>query len=311
MNKLNQKIDSHDCFIEINKNDLVVQNESNQVNCKTLEENGMINLNIEVLESEITPRINLKVLRDSYINLNIEITLLKGAKLEILDESEYSKGSEIKINSELMQRSSFELYRLNKFNQSTENTYYHTCKLSKNCVFKDFNFTNGSKQMTNETIVSLADEHAKYIGSGVVITNSTNCNNTLKIYHIAPSSVSDCSFKAVSRGDAAITFNGKISVDENCSNTVSNQISKGLIMDEESRVDLIPKLEINNDDIVCSHGAASGKPDENILFYLTSRGISREDAEKIYIQGFLGEFINKIDNVQMQAKAKQFISQNS
>ena len=82
-------------------------------------------------------------------------------------------------------------------------------------------------------------------------------------------------------------------------------------MSEESRVDLIPKLEINNDDVVCSHGAASGKPDENVLFYLTSRGISREEAEKIYIQGFLGEFVNKIDNAQMQAKAKLFISQNS
>ena len=311
MSKLNRKIDLQDCFIKINENNSIVQNESSYLDCKILEENGTININIEVLESDIAPRINLKVLRDSYINLSIEITLLEKAKLEILDESEYFKGSEIKINSKLEQNSSFELYRLNRFNQSTENKYYHKCELSKNCVFKDFNFTNGSKQMTNETIVSLADEHAKYIGSGVVITNSTNCNNTLKIYHIAPSSVSDCSFKAVSRGDAAITFNGKISVDENCSNTVSNQISKGLIMDEESRVDLIPKLEINNDDIVCSHGAASGKPDENILFYLTSRGISREDAEKIYIQGFLGEFINKIDNVQMQAKAKQFISQNS
>ena len=165
--------------------------------------------------------------------------------------------------------------------------------------------------MTNETIVSLAEEHAKYIGSGVVITNSTNCNNTLKINHIAPSAISDCSFKAVSRGNAAVAFNGKILVNENCSNTVSNQISKGLIMSEESRVDLIPKLEINNDDVVCSHGAASGKPDENVLFYLTSRGISREEAEKIYIQGFLGEFVNKIDNAQMQAKAKLFISQNS
>ena len=82
-------------------------------------------------------------------------------------------------------------------------------------------------------------------------------------------------------------------------------------MNEEARVDLIPKLEINNDDVVCSHGAASGKPDENVLFYLTSRGISRGDAKKIYIQGFLGEFIKKIDNAQMQAKAKQFISQNS
>jgi len=311
MSTLNQNLGSHDCFIEINKNGIVFQNESDKVNLKTLEENETINLNIETSKAEITPRINIKVLRNSFINLIINITLLKGAKLEILDESEYSKGSEIKINSELKQSSSFELYKLNRFNQSTKNTYYHECKLSKDCVFKDFNFTNGSKQMTNETIVSLAEEHAKYIGSGVVITNSTNCNNTLKINHIAPSAVSDCSFKAVSRGDAAVTFNGKILVNENCSNTVSNQISKGLIMSEESRVDLIPKLEINNDDVICSHGAASGKPDENILFYLTSRGISREEAEKIYIQGFLGEFVNKIDNVQMQAKAKLFISQNT
>ena len=311
MNILNQKIDSQDCLIEINKNNLIVQNESDCIDCKASEENKKINLKIEVIESEIVPRINLKASRNSYINLIISIALLKGAKLEILDESEYSKGSEIKINSELKQNSSFELYRLNRFDQSTKNTYFHKCKLSKDCVFKDFNFTNGSKQMTNETIVSLAEEHAKYIGSGVVITNSTNCNNTLKINHIAPSAISDCSFKAVSRGNAAVAFNGKILVNENCSNTVSNQISKGLIMSEESRVDLIPKLEINNDDVICSHGAASGKPDENVLFYLTSRGISREEAEKIYIQGFLGEFVNKIDNAQMQAKAKLFISQNS
>ena len=311
MHILNQKMDSNDCLIEINKNNLVVQNESDYVNCKALEEDGNINLNIEASESKIVPRINIKVLRNSYINLTITIGLLKGAKLEILDESEYSNGSEININSELKQDSSLELYRLNRFNQSTNNSYHHKCELLKNCVFKDFNFTNGSKQMVNETIVSLVEEGAKYIGSGVVITNSTNCNNTLKIKHLASSAVSDCSFKAVSRGDATVTFNAKILVNENCSNTVSNQISKGLVMSEESRVDLIPKLEINNDDVVCSHGAASGKPDENVLFYLTSRGISREEAEKVYIQGFLGEFVSKIDNAQMQAKAKQFISQNS
>ena len=67
----------------------------------------------------------------------------------------------------------------------------------------------------------------------------------------------------------------------------------------------------SNDDVICSHGAASGKPDENVLFYLTSRGISRKEAEKVYTQGFLGEFVDKIDNAQMKAKAKQFISQNS
>jgi len=311
MTGFNSKIDSQDCYIEINQDDLVINNKSSQINCKALEIDENINLDIKVSDSEITPRITFKVLRDEFINLDIKIVLLKQAKLEILDESVYFKGSNIVIYSELKENSSFELYRLNKFNQSTENSYFHKCDLSKDCIFKDFNFTNGSKLMNNETIVSLADEHAKYIGSGVVITNSTNCNNSLKVNHIAPSSVSDCSFKTVSRGNANVTFNGKILVEKNCSNSVSNQISKGLIMNKEARVNLIPKLEINNDDVICSHGAASGKPDENVLFYLTSRGISREEAEKIYIQGFLGEFIDKIDNAQMKAKAKQFISQNS
>ena len=311
MTGFNSKIDSQDCYIEINQDDLVINNKSSQISCKALEIDENINLDIEVSDSEITPRITFKVLRNEFINLDIKIVLLKQAKLEILDESVYFKGSNIVIYSELKENSSFELYRLNKFNQSTENSYFHKCDLSKDCIFKDFNFTNGSKLMNNETIVSLADEHAKYIGSGVVITNSTNCNNSLKVNHIAPSAVSDCSFKTVSRGNANVTFNGKILVEKNCSNSVSNQISKGLIMNEEARVNLIPKLEINNDDVICSHGAASGKPDENVLFYLTSRGISREEAEKIYIQGFLGEFIDKIDNAQMKAKAKQFISQNS
>ena len=311
MTGFNSKIDSQDCYIEINQDDLVINNKSSQISCKALEIDENINLDIKVSDSEITPRITFKVLRDEFINLDIKIVLLKQAKLEILDESVYFKGSNIVIYSELKENSSFELYRLNKFNQSTENSYFHKCDLSKDCIFKDFNFTNGSKLMNNETIVSLADEHAKYIGSGVVITNSTNCNNCLKVNHIAPSSVSDCSFKTVSRGNANVTFNGKILVEKNCSNSVSNQISKGLIMNKEARVNLIPKLEINNDDVICSHGAASGKPDENVLFYLTSRGISREEAEKIYIQGFLGEFIDKIDNAQMKAKAKQFISQNS
>ena len=311
MTGFNSKIDSQDCYIEINQDDLVINNKSSQISCKAFEIDKNINLDIKVSDSEITPRITFKVLRDEFINLDIKIVLLKQAKLEILDESVYFKGSNIVIYSELKENSSFELYRLNKFNQSTENSYFHKCDLSKDCIFKDFNFTNGSKLMNNETIVSLAEEHAKYIGSGVVITNSTNCNNSLKVNHIAPSSVSDCSFKTVSRGNANVTFNGKILVEKNCSNSVSNQISKGLIMNEEARVNLIPKLEINNDDVICSHGAASGKPDENVLFYLTSRGISREEAEKIYIQGFLGEFIDKIDNAQMKAKAKQFISQNS
>ena len=311
MNELNYKISSQDCFIEVIKGNVMVTNDCNEIKHNVSEKEGCVDLNIKVTKSKIIPRITFKIQREDFVNIKVKLILLKEAKLEILDESEYLYGSKIEFNSELNQGSTFELYRLNIFKESTDNSYLHKCQLSKDCIFKDFNFTNGSKLMKNVTEVSLADENAKYIGSGVVITNSTNCNNSLKINHMSPSAISDCSFKTVSRGNANVTFNGKVIVKENCNNSVSSQISKGLVMDENANVNLIPELEISNDDVICSHGAASGKPDENVLFYLTSRGISRKEAEKVYIQGFLGEFVDKIDNAQMKVKAKQFISQNS
>ena len=82
-------------------------------------------------------------------------------------------------------------------------------------------------------------------------------------------------------------------------------------MDEKARINLMPKLEINNDDVICSHGAASGKPDDETLFYLVSRGISENEAKKIYVQGFLSEFIETIESREMKEKAEQYISINS
>ncbi len=81
-------------------------------------------------------------------------------------------------------------------------------------------------------------------------------------------------------------------------------------MDEFAKISLIPKLEINNDDVVCAHGAASGKPDESVIFYLKSRGIPHDEAEKIYVEGFLCEFLDKIPNAEMQEKAMKYISAN-
>ena len=141
-----------------------------------------------------------------------------------------------------------------------------------------------------------------------MISNSTNSNNDLSIKHLSKSSKSDCSFKTVSRGSSNIKFSGEVFVDHGCSKTISNQISKGLVMDESAKISLIPKLEINNDDVICAHGAASGKPDESVIFYLKSRGIAHADAEKIYVQGFLGEFLDKISNTEMQEKAMKYIS---
>ena len=278
----------------------------NIINCNG--DQGNFDGSIKLTDSTERLVVNLINKSDFKTNLSLNIDVGPNCFLEIRDESNYDNGSDFKIESKLNKNSIFELFRLNKFNPESVNYFSHKIDLSGNCEFRDFNFSNGSHEMNSKTIISLKEQNASYIGSGAVISNSTNAKNELVINHLSKSAKSDCSFKTVSRGKSNITFSGMVFVDIDCSDTESNQISKGLVMDEEARINLIPMLDINNDDVVCAHGAASGKPDENILFYLKSRGISKEDAEKIYIEGFLGEFVDKISNEEMQKKAFNYIT---
>ena len=287
--------------IETNSKDLSISHEiiNDELKLKITSNYSQIPLRIKLISSN---RSNFKIIADIYLNEN--------ATLEIIDENDYIIDTSFILKSFLGSHSVLELYRFNKFQSDTTNSFVHTCNMSSGSMFKDFNFTNGSDFTNNETKINLNEENAKYVGSGVVMSNSSKCENNLEIRHLSKSAVSDCSFKAVTRGSSNVSFKGKVFVDENCSNTQSNQISKGLLIDEESKINLTPILEINNDDVVCSHGAASGKADEEVLFYLASRGISKSEAERIYIQGFLSEFIEKIEDAEMQAKGQNFINEN-
>ena len=288
--------------------DVEIENITKGLNVDFQIHNDHIQGKINISKSSEKYLINLSNTREKKFILDLEVIISENSFLELRDESDYEYGSDIIISSIMNKDSIFEFFRLNNFKDNTKNTFNHNIELALNCEFRDFNFSNGSDEMDNSTTVSLNEENASYIGSGVMISNSTNSNNDLSIKHLSKSAKSDCSFKTVSRGNSNIKFSGKVFVDHDCSKTISNQISKGLVMDELAKISLIPKLEINNDDVICAHGAASGKPDENIIFYLKSRGIPHADAEKIYVQGFLGEFLNKISNSEMQAKAMKYIS---
>ena len=269
-----------------------------------------VHLKISVTNSKTPSRLTLVNKNTNNLKVIAEINVESQSSFELIDENNYEMDTSFTMDTYLGDGSVFELYRFNKFKAETRNSFLHTCSLSKNSTFKDYNFTTGSDLTKNQTKINLNEKNSNYIGSGVVISNSSKCENYLDIRHLSDSAKSDCSFKAVSRGKSNVSFNGKVFVDEKCFNTVSNQISKGLLMDKDSKVNLTPILEINNDDVICSHGAASGKADEEILFYLASRGIAKADAERLYIQGFLSEFIGKIDDSEMQTKGRKYIIEN-
>jgi Fe-S cluster assembly protein SufD len=89
-------------------------------------------------------------------------------------------------------------------------------------------------------------------------------------------------------------FQGKIFVDSIAQKTNAYQLSKGLLLDEESEFSTKPELEIYADDVKCSHGSTSGNIDKEALFYLKARGIKEKEAIKMIIKGFLESVLEKI-----------------
>jgi Fe-S cluster assembly protein SufD len=302
------------CLISINGFNSTIENLSSFISI-TKAEDFISNkvLDIEIAKSENAQRINLTLNSSStdLIDFEINLTVNEGAILEFVDESNYSNNSNIRLVTQLNKNSCFELYKLNSYNSKNTNKFYHNCSLLENSTFKDYSFSNGSKENSSKTIINLDDVNSRYLGSGVSINNSTNSDTEIEIRHNTKSASSDCYFKTVAKGSSKVNFDGTIFVDNHCSKTISNQVSKGLLIGKESKINLVPKLEIYNDDVECSHGAASGQPDKNTLFYLTSRGISKEEAEQIYVEGFLSEFFETIDNASMAEKAKNFINLNT
>ena len=89
--------------------------------------------------------------------------------------------------------------------------------------------------------------------------------------------------------EAKTILRGLIKIQEQASRAKGSQKEEVLLLSEDAEIDAMPDLEIHNDDVQCSHGAALGHIDKERLFYLMSRGLSKTDAQKLIVQGFFGE----------------------
>ncbi len=112
--------------------------------------------------------------------------------------------------------------------------------------------------------------------------------------HYAPHTTSDLLFKGALRGDSRSVWQGMIYVAPGAQKTDGYQANRNLVLDKTSRADSIPGLEILADDVRCTHGATVGKIDEDHMFYLQTRGVSRKDAERLIVEGFFTPVMDRI-----------------
>jgi Fe-S cluster assembly protein SufD len=95
-------------------------------------------------------------------------------------------------------------------------------------------------------------------------------------------------------------FNGKIFVDQKAQQTNAYLNNSNILMDDSSRMQSKPELEIYADDVKCSHGSATGDFDTEALFYLQARGIGPDKARNMLIHAFMDEVLSKVENEEVR-----------
>jgi Fe-S cluster assembly protein SufD len=112
--------------------------------------------------------------------------------------------------------------------------------------------------------------------------------------HVSPNAFSDLLFKGALDDHSKAVFRGIIRVHPKAQQSDAYQTNRNLLLSDTASADTLPNLEIAADDVKCSHGATVGQLDEDSLFYLMSRGIPQEKAERLVVMGFLGEILLKV-----------------
>ena len=111
--------------------------------------------------------------------------------------------------------------------------------------------------------------------------------------HIAPHTTSDLLYKGALRDEARSIFSGRIRVVKGAHGTDAYQANRNVLLSEHASAFPSPNLEIEANEVRCTHGASVGKIDQDQLFYLMSRGIPREAATRMVVEGFFEEVLQR------------------
>lgn len=134
----------------------------------------------------------------------------------------------------------------------------------------------------------LVGEGARCDHMAIAFANKDQWQDTgAKVFHMAPHTSSKVVSKSISKDGGVSVYRGQLKIAPNAHDCVANVECDALLLDETSRTDTIPDIQIKNNDVTIAHEATVGKLSEEDIFYLMSRGIAEEEARAMIVNGFI------------------------
>ncbi len=178
-------------------------------------------------------------------------------------------------------------------------------RVGRDAVLKHVVVSLGGSVVRVNPSVHLAEQGAQGELLGLYFSDAgQHLEQRVYVHHDAPSTVSRVTYKGALNGDGARTvWVGDVLIGRTAPGTDSYEQNRNLVLSDGTRADSIPNLEIETGDIAgAGHASATGRFDDEQLFYLRSRGIPEQEARRLVVLGFLVEVVQKIGQAELEAR---------
>ena len=168
-------------------------------------------------------------------------------------------------------------------------------KIAAGASFHSWAASLGARLSRHDIDVTLDCEHAQCSLDGLYVANGRqHVDFHTNVEHVAPRCESREYYKGIAGGRGRGVFNGRVLVHPDAQKTEAHQTNRNLLLTRNAEIDTKPQLEIHADDVKCSHGATIGQLDEQMLFYMRSRGIPETVARGMLTYGFARDVVDRI-----------------
>ena len=262
-------------------------------------------LQIIYLTTDTTDKLMNHPRFDIHIGKNSKITILE--HYIGLTNVSYLTNTVSQFN--LANNSQLSHIRLQEEDDASHHIGFTRYNIEADSFLKSSFITNGAVLCRNDIKINFTAQgsHAQINGLSVTKDNQHHDKHII-VNHSNSECQSDQLFKFVLSDNASGVFNGKVVVGEDTKSTNANQSNKNLVLSPSAVMNANPQLEIYAEDVKCSHGSTTGQIDAEALFYLRSRGLSYNEANRLILKGFVSDILEKINNKEIKLYINDAVS---
>tara|TARA_B110000305_G_scaffold163397_1_gene180725 strand:+ start:2208 stop:3464 length:1257 start_codon:yes stop_codon:yes gene_type:complete len=189
---------------------------------------------------------------------------------------------------------------MDKIQYETESTFHistEKVKQARNSVFTINTATLNGGLVRNNVVVDVDGENCNtHMNGAYLLKNKQHVDNHTLVNHNVPNCDSFELYKGVMDDKSTAVFNGKVIVHKDAQKINAFQSNGNVLISDDATVNSKPELEIFADDVKCSHGSTTGQLDDEAIFYLQCRGLSKKSAHQLMVSAFIGEVLEKFEN---------------